>query len=309
MEEKSGSPTLQVVPPPSHIFKKAGYQVEPAKQVMTEMPILLFDHMEYPESGGMLAWFKDCPFPAKGLPFPQAIHACNGAKRFFKRGMDVITSKEMRLPMIALLFSRKKVTILEKLLSAYTDSAKMLLDPFSLNPKMFTECALEIRIFIINFLSELGVNDRITAEFAEVFSTLIQYDDAYRIRIEDGASETTKERLLENPAQEIKRVILIMKGREPGGSLEEGNIAKFNKILKVLRFLFLVPKFRRAFRDALEKSKFENFQLDDSDRYHSMLRGDYNIMGYSVKDRVDFYKVFHQTFPPFPPRTVVKLKE
>lgn len=295
---------LEIVQPPANIFKNSGFPLEPAKQVVREMTTYLFDHMEYPESGGMLAWFRDCPFPAKGMPFPQAIHACNGVKRFWKRGLDALVSRNMALPLLGFLLSRKKSVIIESWLDAYADSATFILEPFFLDPIRYAECPLEIRIFLINFLTELGISQEVTKKFSEVFSTLIQYDDAYRLRVEDVMSESTKENMLKNPAKEMERILAILSDREP----HQGNTDKFSKIATMLKFLFIVPKFKKSFKNAIEKSHFENFQLDDADRYHLMLREDYKAMGYTIQERVEMYKAWHSVFPPLPPRPTVKLQ-
>ncbi len=297
---------LAIVPPDKSIFKSSGFQREAAKSVVGEASMYIFDHMEYPEGGGMLAYFKDCPFPTKGMPFPQFIYACNTAKRFWRRNIEVLASKEMILPLFGFLLSWKKVKILEKWLDAYADGALSVLQPYLLADDKYAECPRELRAFIGNFLDSIGVEKGVAEKFAEVFSLIIQGDDAYRIRIEDIMSETTKERMVKNPAKEIVRLMKVLESRE---LQNKGTFHKFNKMAVLLRILLTVPKFKRAFRKGIQKSDFKNFQLDDLDRYHSMLRFDYNVMGYTYPQRYEMYKVWSSIFPPEPPRVRVKLQQ
>lgn len=296
---------INIVKPDLNIFKEKGFQLEPSNKVIVEMNSYIFDHIEYPEKGGILAYFKDCPFPAKGFPFPQAIQACNIAKRFFKRGVDVFMSKYMAMPILGFMFSSKKRKIIENILDAYSDGAYYVLSPYFLSYEKYSECPKEIRYFLINFLKDIGIRQEVVEKFSEVFSTLIQYDDAYRLRIEDIMSETTKEKMLKNPSKEIKKLINIFKKREPAIH----NVDKFDKLAKIMILLFIIPKYKKAFIKAIKRSEFTNFQLDDSDRYHCMLREDYDFMGYNIKERIEMYKVYHSVFIPTPPRISFKLKE
>ena len=270
------------------------------------MTSYIYDHLEYEWRGkkGMYAFFKDCPFPQKGFPFPQAINACNYAKRFFKRGMEALTDKSMKPLWFAFLVSSRK-RIIATWLSAYGDAASMVLEPFFIEQDKMTECARELRGFLYNFLIRIEIAPEIARQFATVFSTLIQYDNAYRLRIEDLANETSKERLLKNPGKELMRLVGIMAQREPGA----GNTEKFAKIVRVLRFLFISPKIKKAFRQTLQESDFANFQMDDADRYHCLLWEDYSFFGLPIKERVEMYEAWHSVFPPLPPQVNIQLAE
>ncbi len=299
----------QIVQPPQSIFKAQDVRkrVVPSQTVIADFTMYQFQRADFPEKGGILIWFEDCPFPAKGFPTPQAIYACNISKRFFKRGMDALMSKNMTFPLLGFLLSPKKSVIIEKWLDAYSDSSMMVLNPHLLESSRFTECAGEIRKFIVNFLVGVGIQKESAEKFAEVFSTLIQYDDAYRLRIEDVMSETTKEKMLKHPTQEIEYIIGILEKREPNGNRNEGLVEKFNNIAKGVKYLFFIPKYKKAFMNALQQSHFKNFQYDDADRFHVMLRSDYDYMGYKIGDRVEMYKGWFEALKlPMPPRIIIK---
>lgn len=303
---------LQIVQPPEFIFKNKDFQLSPEKKVIVPMGSYLFHHMEFPESGGMLAYFQDCPFPAKGFPFPQAIYASNGVKRIFRASMDMI-SYDMLLPAMGFLLLRKKtkLRIMSRLLESFDDMARQLLGMFYLDRTKWSECPREIFMALRGFLIGMGIEENLSERFAEDFATLIQYDDAYRIRIMDIMSETTKEKLLAHPVAEMKKLINILAHREPSQdwreNLKQGNVTKFMHIVWVLRFLFFSPKFKKSFIKTIKESQFSNFQYDDADLYHSMLRADYDIKGYPIGQRVKMYEAWHSVFPPLPPRTIAKL--
>ncbi len=275
--------------------------MNPEWVIMTEITQYEFDHAEYPENGGIYAYFKDCPFPAKGFPFPQAMHAANIAKRFLRNFISAITGEGVWFALIFLI-SSKKAEKVGKYMDAYSDAALMVIRPFMLIPMRMTECAREIRSFTKNFFAGMGISEMTAQNFSDVFSTLIQYDDRYRLTIEDVMSETTKEKLMKNPRKEIKRLLKIMAKREHVPEVAE----KFNNFGKVVGVLLLIPKIKKSFIKAISLSEFNNFQLDDADRYHTLLRSDYDFMGFTMKERVEMYGAWHSVFPPLPPRRTIR---
>lgn len=142
------------------------------------------------------------------------------------------------------------------------------------------------------FLTEYGIDRDVAESFAEVFATLIEYDNAYRYRIEDLTSETYKEKLLRSPIKEVQRLVLIHKDREPShGGMTQEKVAVLGKLLS---YVLLIPSIRRAFKKALLASDFARFQLDDADRYHTLLWSDYNFTGKSIDERIEIYKEIHK---------------
>ena len=292
----------RIVYPSEDIFLKRGNQMNPENAVASEITQYVFDRAEYPESGGIYAYFKDCPFPAKGFPFPQAMHAVNIAKRFLRNFISALTGREMGFLLPVFLLFPKKIKLVEKYLKAYSDAAMMAIEPFILLPMRMTECAREIRFFIKNFLMEMGISEMTAQSFADVFSTLIQYDDRYRLTIEDAMSETTKENLMNNPGKEIGRLLKIMAKREHAPEVSE----KFNNFARLINVLLRMPRIKKSFKKALLLSDFKNFQLDDADRYHTLLREDYDFMGFTLKERVEMYIAWHSVFPPLPLRQTIR---
>ncbi len=296
--------------PPDFVFKNRGngYLENPVQKVIRKFSMYQFDHMDYPEKGGQFAWFVDCPFPAKGHPYPHAVNAVNEAKRYFRSFLHIFSSS-ITLPAIGFLLSskKKKVDLISRFLESFVDFSSIILDVHRLEDKRYSPCSRALRDFLSRFLSLLGVKEKIAEDFAEYFSLIIEYDDAYRLRIEDILSTTSKEKILHAPAKELVNIIKTLREREVhfNGEKREMNVQKFASLAKMLRLLLWVPSFRKAFKGALASSDFTAFQYDDADRYHVMLREDYRFMGYSVQERVEMYKAWHEVFPPFPPRIII----
>lgn len=117
-----------------------------------------------------------------------------------------------------------------------------------------------------------------------VISTILQYDLAYRWRLQDLFGETSKESLTKSPRKEIKRLLAINRKREhifnggPGKQNPGKSVAdKFIIFGILLDISLLFPPARRKLRKIIEKADFHKLQLDEADRYWCRMRTDYDF--------------------------------
>lgn len=245
-------------------------------------------HKDY---GCTLGWFKDCPFPSKGFPFPQALYAVNFSKRIFLAGIRIPSKMKWYSPM----------SWITAILDAYSSTCRFMIEPFLLSSKNYSPLSAELRKTIYIFLIELGMNNQSADDFAEIFATNIQYDNAYYLRLEDLLSETTKEKLIKNPKKEIKRLIGLSGEREKF----KQNSEKFYQVSKLISLAFYIPGVKKSFRKAIEKSDFEKFQWDRDDIHHTLLWDDYQFRGIPIEERQAEYIRYYTENPPFPPRRYI----
>lgn len=95
----------------------------------------------------------------------------------------------------------------------------------------------------------------------------IEYDSAYRYRIQDLLSETTKEKLLHNPIEECTNLNKINRRRDHGVAHKT-----MRWVLTVIAVLLCIPYIRNRFKTC----DFTKLQLDTQDRYWIDLRTDYD---------------------------------
>jgi len=248
---------------------------------------------------GSRLFFKGMKFPVKGFPYKEATFVCNIVKRQTMMVALSLANKNILLPSIGFLFTpfKRKVNLIENFLIHYNRNADYLLHDVFLEEKYMIETSAEIRKFIRNFLNQLGIKSDITEKTAEIFSTLIEYDDAYRYRFEDLLSETSREDMIRQPAKEIKKIIKLHAERE----IVSSHIIspKFKSFAYIFSFMMWNRKVRKAFNFALKQSYFKNFQLDGADIYHTLLRTDYNAQGKSYEERKAIYDEYHKDgYPP-----------
>lgn len=304
--------------PPEFVFKYRGNRTAPSETVLEqEATMFVLTGMKYPPNdpeateaekrmGGQLAYFDGVPYPSKGFPFPEALYAVNAVKRLTMDLGRMLAGKDMAFTLLGFAITPRKwkVAAITRACDLYRETAMMFLGPYILKTEYQAGFTRELRKLVTTFLTSLGVPFESADGAAEVFTTLIEYDNAYRLRIEDLLSETTKEALLKNPARGIKRLMAIYCEREPDARTDFNNQTKFAIFGDGLRFALWVPSIRRAFNAAMGSIDFSMLQLDEADRYNILLWRDYNFLGKTIEERWQIFSEIHKG--QLPPRLVYR---
>lgn len=237
----------------------------------------------YPETGGQYVWHLGREYPRKGHVYPEALKDLYYPKRIIINGLKTLANKDM-FPfflIFGLLPKKWKGRILNRCIDAYYDIAGNILADHFLEPRFNMDICRELAQPIMTFLVELGVENMRAAKMSLVFITLLEYDMAYRLRVEDLLSETTKEKLLADPVGEVKKLIKILAERDSRSHLVE----KFDRFARLLKYGFFF--IRKPFRKALKPVDFSKLQLDEIDRYQVRHWKGYNWFGMTIQERVE----------------------
>lgn len=283
------------------------------------------ERTETPPEGGIYVYYQGMPFPKKGYPFPEAAFANDNLKRVTRYLLTLISGKEMVLPLLvfAILPWKIKLRKIERMIDEYIRVATWLQNECYLETDRYSYPAKEVGGFVYEFLVALEMDKgllKITSDtgeeigmirergidsppiwvsmkenhqsyvwaMARVVATIFEHDDAYRLRMEDIASEVNQAALVQDPRAEIKRLTQIFASREKTHATDM--VKRFSQVFSLL---LLHPKIKKAFRKAVVKVNFERLGLDNADRYHVLQRGDYDFTGRSVEDRKRIFGEFH----------------
>ena len=219
---------------------------------------------------GYMQWLEGATFPRRSLCEPETMHKLNIVKRLTV-GF---------LKMWPLIFFNKK-----KLFNIYVDICWKVMNDKIMKYRLMTPLAQEIQDMSYSFTQKLGFGDGDCIRFSKVFSCIVEYDDAYRYRIEDIMTETTKWELIARPYSEFKHLSKIIKDRD------DPTVGyKFGMIIKYLYLFLLIPKVRKAFNETLEECNFSKLQMDNIDFYWCCMRKDYKYGGFSHEQREKIFK-------------------
>ncbi len=181
---------------------------------------------------GIRVYLEGHPHPHKGYPNQGSIDAINTIKKMF-----------LLWPFISL-----KTT---------TEMGFTLLKPFVIKPDYMTSCARELRKMISN---ELGV----------VISHIIEYDSAYRFRLQHMLDVTYAIQLANTPQRTLTQMLKLNRQND-----YDTVHKKIQKFIILLRILLLWPPFKRKWKHAILNCDFKALQTDAGDRYWLSQRTDY----------------------------------
>lgn len=233
---------------------------------------------------GIFIFHEGVPFPIKGWVTPHASKAIYPSKKALINFIKTIATKDLGLAFlgIAILPKRIKIRILERFLKNFREVCDLTMGEYYWEENYKMVITKSVEKFIKVFLITLGVSEQIAATTAEALGTFLEYDDAYRYRMEDIMSETSQGMLYKNPRQEVARLIEMLLVRE--GS--EHVAVSFKSVSKVASLILLSPWIKKAFKAGLEAVDIKDMQLDEADRYHVGRLAGYDFFGKKIEDRI-----------------------
>jgi len=245
------------------------------------------------KDGEMCTVFSGFPHPRKGAIYPEAIDANNEVKRRTLSTFAPFACKEIIPAFIGFLLTpfSWKIRFAEKFLTNYLREVDYIYlrctrVPY-LKKEYYNNCSKALWDAVSTFLCELGFSAEVSERLGKVVATLFEYDDLYRLYIEDPMRELTREEALASPRKFIDKFVRLAKERDvqsnpktgqPTGipSITHKKIADLGRLLGIL---LLVPRVRRAFRKAIAGVRFEWLQLDEIERFWNLNRYDYDLEG------------------------------
>lgn len=175
-----------------------------------------------------------------------------------------------------------------------------ILAEFYIKKEEYSVPVREVGIFVKRFLFYLGFNEDLAGHYADVVMMVLEFDNAYRYRLQDIVGETSKE-LLKNRKEIIRlKEIYLKRELQQQDVLDFGARGKIARVFAFFSYALWIPKFRRAFDFALEGIDLEKIKLDINDRYHTSFWRGYDYEGKDFDTRYQFFLDTHKDgFPPY----------
>ncbi len=226
-------------------------------------------------------YVKDAEFPIEGLVLDETLFTTNQAKSLFIEGIKLLTKPLFIIPtVITLIFFRKH------LIEPFIRLGHRIMSPIILKDKHMSKFAQELQYMTFEFLRHLIPEDK-ADKVSEIFSRLIDNDDAYKQRLKDIFSMTSKEKL-KNP-KELTRLLNIMFDRQLGG--KNSWVTKVKAVVILLRLtIFFIPSARKGYLSAVNNISMDNLILHWNDLYWSVYKTDYDFAGMTIEQRKELAK-------------------
>lgn len=230
------------------------------------------------KGNSLLIEIKDAMFPYKNFVDSTSLFSANMVKALFIETIKIV-SKWYFIP--SLLFVNK-----QEVIDAFNKIAFRIVSPKILKDRHWSKFATAFHFVIFAFLHRLGIEEKSADRFAEIFVFMIDMDNAYRLRIEDTFSATTREQLVKNPSKELKRLMKVISERDINPAVSK----KVNKFVGLMSLSLLIPKIKKAFITTIQDCDYVNTSLDEGDIYWAIFRTDYNFLGLNYKQRQEYAK-------------------
>ncbi len=232
---------------------------------------------------------KDAQFPLKTFVDPDMLGAANIVKSLFIEPIKLLSMWQYA-PAVAYTALRRKD--LEKMIESFNRIAWRVISPYILKDNYCTTFTPEFRKLIVNVLLNLGITEHIAVRFGKIVSHLLEYDNAYRLRLEDIFSETKKE-YWKNPSKELSRLSKIFSYRDINPAVTK----KVNQLVFLMKIALLVPKIRDAVKKSIDQCDLKNLHLDEVDTYWLTLRSDYKLRGMTFEQIKEYGKQRGWAYP------------
>lgn len=250
---------------------------------------LLYPNVEELNSEGEITLtIKGCNFKWKGYSDSETMFAVNQVKAVFIENIKLLTRKQFIFGTLYTFISKKEIQFF---IDSFNRQTFKIISPYILKYEHLSVFARELNDCIVDFMVGLGLTEESSQTFAEVFSHIIEYDNAYRFRLLDILSETTQNEL-KTPRKAILRLIELVKDRDNKIVSD-----KYIKIARLISLALLFPKVKKAFKFMVFHMQIENLQWDDSDLYWSCETKGYKFRGQDSYLRNRFAKTMGWNYP------------
>lgn len=257
------------VVPPSEVFEK-GNPVALNSFDPTATEVVM------PPEGGMLVYLTGCKYPKKSFPFPRGVQSCDIAKRGIINSIRFVTG----LPGNILRGNVLRSAFV--LFGDFTDIifTRKMDDDHDVYLQERFYCDMVREIYRVGMI--LAGDDVPSIQFVKCVSMILEFDDAYRYRLQDIMGEYDRMGMMNNPRKEVVRLLKIAQQRDSGGT-----VGKFGSFIKIMPLLFLIPSFKNTVLRFFSLADVSKIKMDINDWYHTLVFNGYNFGGLNLQTRID----------------------
>lgn len=257
--------------------------------------IFITRQLIYPAEGGIYRAYEGCLFSEKGLPFPEGIASAASAKRHLLWLLRFFAKHPVATATVAV-----SKTYRNDVLTMYVDSAEAAFRGWFYNgqfPRFYSDPCKQIYNFVKQLLVGIGISEDLAHRTAKVVMTMIEFDNAYRIRIQDLAGVCSQYDFMFDFPGAVKKTVDAFLVREPS----DYNHAKLQAIAKIARVVWFFPKYRKALKQAFSAVDWDGLLFTEGDRYYAYWQIDYNSDGKSNDERREINIALHEKAGLGPP--------
>lgn len=264
-----------------------------------------------PESGGTFSKFYGCDYLFKGVPMQSVVEGIGLGKSMISMiPRELVAPSLIVKTMLFLLFIFQRKKFYHFLRVYFYNQWFHSVYKINLLPERFNKVGKELHramdLALEKACRRIGMNslDLLNRDFniqtpREIYEAIafawefivlfIEYDNAYRFRLQDALENLNKENVEKNTVKEIKRLLDLLIERE--NPIYGGIPNKWKQIKRVIIPVLILSKtIRNLIRDFLLQLDLDMIKLDEDDFYFCLNRKGNSIRGISYEKRIEIKK-------------------
>lgn len=296
MDTKTNTQEVVRLVPPRELFVGDAKEVAPTHAIMSGQLTTPVYNIAFPKEGGVLSYHVGDMYPVKAWPFKEAIYAIDSIKRVIINLLKFLISSPTRYLLVpfALFPASWKRRVIDRAIEEFSGYTDVVFDRWG-RIMVFTddqgnEFGLQGVIWKPEFYCDMVREFRRVAmpmagdniarqKLVETACMILEFDDAYRYRIQDGFGTIDRGAVERDPVKELTRAFTIMQQRGIGTG------EKFGSFIKAIPFLFRLPGVRDAVKTFFAQVDLKKLCLDEIDMYRCLLWGGHRFGGMPDRER------------------------
>ena len=276
------SDSYYVISPPAEAFETTDLPIA------TGITFQKADRVEFDEVQGLLAYFPGEGFPVKGVLRHDLLADINQVKKYLRDLLNLSCSKPIRYFLPFIIFTGTRTMNLW--IGQFADFCQTTVGRHFLNRPYYCPPVRAVhKLGLDYFTSKAG------QIIVKAICVVLQADMPYRWRFQDIVQLADLNMLKQNPAYEIKRLLLLMDERDTA--------RHWNKIAIALYWFVKLSSQAKSFlRYVADTINLRDFYFDEADLYFALINDNndeigYNLLGMTRNERKDLHtKVLSGTF-------------
>lgn len=231
--------------------------------------------VKFPPEGGVLTYMDGYEVPFKGFPFFSFVDTVDTIKKIQRGVLSSLfhSLRRRRKWQLALLVFVP--WIFGDLVAAYLGSIHRMMIRIRLKPNRYCTSMRELhRAFSVEWHDDTLHEREYRLMLRDVLCMFLEFDNAYRFRLQDIIVHLDKQKLEENPSKEVLRLFELLSKREKTQEIKD--TWKLVKTFLPL-YLRLNKSVRKWLVSVLLQLDLEQMALSKEDKVFCMLREDYSF--------------------------------
>ena len=253
-------------------------------QSMKEIPVLpsevpsdvaTLEKVEILPAGGILTYMSNHGYPYRGFPFFEFVERTDYIKKTVRSYLSGLYHSLKDKPKVFFITLLPALWILKYFIRAAAYTFYRNIERSRVKPEIYSKSIKALYDAFGGFREhESEKRHELRFLFRDLICMVLEFDNAYRFRLQDIAEDINQEAIKKNVIKELIRLLSVAQSREKTQPVKD----TWTLFKYLIRFYLRFDKdVRIILRDVLQRVNLEEVKLTDEDKYYTVLRQDYTF--------------------------------